>query len=128
MKFSFSGLKTSLRYRLEKLSDEDLREQLPDLCASYQEAVVDSLRKKTHQVLQQGCYRSLGLSGGVANNGRLREVFATLAAKHKIPLHVARRGHTGDNAAMIAFASWIDEAGTLPGDSALSFKPSWTLV
>lgn len=128
MKFSFSGLKTSLRYRLEKLSDEDLREQLPDLCASYQEAVVDSLRKKTHQVLQQGCYRSLGLSGGVANNGRLREVFATLATKHKIPLHVARRGHTGDNAAMIAFASWIDEAGTLPGDSALSFKPSWTLV
>jgi len=128
MKFSFSGLKTSLRYRLEKLSDEELREQLPDLCASYQEAVVDSLCKKTHQVLQQRNYRSLGLSGGVSNNGRLREVFNTLAGKHRVPLYVARRGHTGDNAAMIAFASWIDEAGTLPGEAALSFKPSWTLV
>jgi N6-L-threonylcarbamoyladenine synthase len=46
MFFSFSGLKTNLRYMLEKLSDEDLRRQFNDICAGYQFAVVDILVKE----------------------------------------------------------------------------------
>src|SRR6185436_5339835 len=68
--FSFSGLKTSLRYLLEKMSPEDVRAKLADLCASYQQAVVDALVRKTSAALRlgEGEFRSLGLSGGVANN------------------------------------------------------------
>ncbi len=127
-KFSFSGLKTSLRYRLEKMDDAALESALPDLCASYQEAVVDALVRKTSQILKTGKFASLGLSGGVANNGRLRSAFSRLADKAGLPFFAARPGHTGDNAAMIAFAAFADSCGTLPdSDPPLSFYPSLTL-
>lgn len=108
LKFSFSGLKTSLRYLLEKLDDAEVERQMPHLCASYQQAVIDSLVGKTRQVLRAGGYRSVGLSGGVSNNRKLRAAFAKLAKEAGTPLFVARPEHTGDNAAMIAFASWAD--------------------
>lgn len=107
-KFSFSGLKTSLRYRLEKLGDAELAARLPDLCASYQEAVVDALVKKTRQVLEAGNFRSVGLSGGVSNNRRLRTACIDMASALEIPFFSARPEHTGDNAAMIAFAAYAD--------------------
>ncbi len=102
--FSFSGLKTSLRYRLEKLSQTELKERLPDLCASYQEAVVDALVQKARTALRAGHFNSLGLSGGVSNNGILRERFTALGGRHSIPALLAERRHTGDNAGMIAFS------------------------
>jgi N6-L-threonylcarbamoyladenine synthase len=110
--FSFSGLKTSLRYRLEGMSRDDIVARLPDLAASYQEAVVDALARKTRAALEPGEYRSLGLSGGVANNARLREALGTEARRAGVPLLAAAPGHTGDNAAMIAFAAWADPSGT----------------
>src|SRR4051812_45010152 len=64
--FSFSGLKTSLRYLLEKMPADEVRAKLPDLCASYQQAVIDALVRKTSAALRlgEGRFRSLGLSGG----------------------------------------------------------------
>lgn len=110
-RFSFSGLKTSLRYTLEKLSDPELESAFSDICASYQQAVVDALLLKTRQVLRTGAWRSLGLSGGVANNTALRQAFSRLGQQHRLPVHIAEPRHTGDNASMIAFASWVDPAG-----------------
>jgi N6-L-threonylcarbamoyladenine synthase len=110
--FSFSGLKTSLRYRIEKMSPADVAKDMPDLCASYQEAVVDALERKTGLALEQGggTFRSLGLTGGVANNGRLRERLAELARRERVAFLPSRPEHTGDNAGMIAFAAWADPA------------------
>ena len=79
--FSFSGLKTSLRYRVQAMPEAEVRAALPDLCASYQAAVVDALAGKTAGALARGCYRSVGLSGGVANNQRLRAAMAAAAAE-----------------------------------------------
>jgi len=127
-RFSFSGLKTSLRYLLEKLSDAELERRLPDVCASYQAAVVDALVLKAgHVLVDFGPFRSIGLSGGVANNQTLRAAIADLADRHGMPSLHARREHTGDNAAMIAFAAWIDPRGCRDNgsDFALSFDPSW---
>lgn len=106
--FSFSGLKTSLRYRLEKIPETEFRQQFADLCASYQAAVIDALVLMTRRALQRGSFRSLGLSGGVANNGPLRERFAAMASP-ALPALTAARRHTGDNAGMIAFAAWLDQ-------------------
>lgn len=109
--FSFSGLKTSLRYRLEKMSSEEVTARLPDLCASYQQAVMDALVRKTTAALEQrGPFRSLGLSGGVANNSRLRAAFEKLAQRERVPFLAALPQHSGDNAGMIAFAAWADPA------------------
>ncbi len=128
-RFSFSGLKTSLRYRLEKMADGELAARLPDLCASYQEAVVDVLARKAAQSLKAGGFRSLGLSGGVANNRRLREVFGEVAARQNLPLVAALPKHTGDNAGMIAFAAWVDEPGTKKmKNNQLAFAPSLVLA
>jgi N6-L-threonylcarbamoyladenine synthase len=108
--FSFSGVKTSLRYLLEKLSPAEIEARKADLCASYQQAVVDALARKTTAALAQGEYASLGLSGGVANNRTLRAVFAGVAQRGRLPLFCAQPSHTGDNAGMVAFAAWMDRA------------------
>ncbi|MDA0346527.1 MAG: tRNA (adenosine(37)-N6)-threonylcarbamoyltransferase complex transferase subunit TsaD [Verrucomicrobia bacterium] len=128
VKFSFSGLKTSLRYRLEKLSDAELAKHLPGLCASYQQAVVDALTKKTGSVLKWGRFKSLGLSGGVANNQALRQSFSGLADEEGVPLLVAKPNQTGDNAGMIAFAAFLDSAGTVLDESRLCVEPGWRIT
>ncbi|MBP9913994.1 MAG: tRNA (adenosine(37)-N6)-threonylcarbamoyltransferase complex transferase subunit TsaD [Opitutaceae bacterium] len=109
--FSFSGLKTSLRYTLEKLPTAEVQARLADLCASYQQAVIDALMRKTRAALKRRRFASFGLSGGVANNRALRIAGEALAGQLHLPLLAALPGHTGDNAGMIAFACWVDRCG-----------------
>ncbi len=129
--FSFSGLKTSLRYLLEKMAPAEVEARRADLCASYQQAVVDALARKVRAALAmgEGLYRSLGLSGGVANNRTLRAALDAEARRARVASLAAQPKHTGDNAGMIAFAAWCDEA---TGDSgsglALRIEPSAGLV
>lgn len=106
--FSFSGLKTALRYQLEKMTSAEIEERKADLCASYQQAVMDALVRKAGAALGRGGFRSVGLSGGVANNRGLRAALGALAKRRGLPLLAAEPKHTGDNAGMIAFAAWID--------------------
>lgn len=108
--FSFSGLKTSLRYTLEKMSLESVEERMPDLCASYQQAVIDALVRKLGLAAERSGERprSLGLSGGVANNRALRAAVGALGERLGMPVLAALPRHTGDNAGMIAFAAWVD--------------------
>ncbi len=129
--FSFSGLKTSLRYLLEKMTPEEIAARTPDLCASYQQAVIDALVRKASSALTQPAgapYRSLGLSGGVANNRTLRAALDAAARRARVPLLCAEPKHTGDNAGMIAFAAWADPSvkATIPG--ALAIEPGLALA
>ena len=128
LSFSFSGLKTSLRYLVEKLSTAEVTARLDDLCASYQQAVIDALVKKTAAALSRGGYASLGLSGGVARNAALRTALAAVAGEGTRPFLAAQARHTGDNAGMIAFAAWCDPAGCArDGPSALTIQPDLAL-
>jgi len=128
--FSFSGLKTSLRYRLEPMPAEEVHARMPDLCASYQQAVVDALVGKVRSALGRGTYRSLGLSGGVAQNGRLRLTLAAEARRSGLPWLAAEPRHTGDNAGMVAFAAWADPQEPLAETSGwfLPIAPSLALA
>ncbi len=123
--FSFSGLKTSLRYLIEKMSVEQVQEKMSDLCASYQQAVIDALARKAGIALGRGpeIYRSLGLSGGVANNRALRATLESVAQKRQIPFYAAQPKHTGDNAGMIAFAAWVDAVGCNHSGLSLPITP-----
>lgn len=103
-KFSFSGLKTSLRYFLEKMSLADIECYKSSICASYQAALVGALERKVAQALNKKKYKSLGLSGGVSNNMILRKHLETLADHQGIDFYVPPKKYCGDNAAMIAFA------------------------
>lgn len=129
--FSFSGLKTSLRYTLEKMTDSEVAAQLDNLCASYQAAIVDALARKTSLALRDGAYRSVGLSGGVSNNRSLRAAIAEVGRRGGVPAFAAEPRHTGDNAAMIAFAAWMDrdrQRGATEEGPGLTFDPSLELA
>lgn len=126
--FSFSGLKTSLRYQLEKMTPDEILARRPDLCASYQQAVIDALVRKAGAALRLGKYRSIGLSGGVANNQSLRGALGSLAKRHRLPLLAAEPRHTGDNAGMIAFAAWIDPTVTPVSPADLLIEPGLELA
>ncbi len=130
LEFSFSGLKTSLRYQLEKMTPAEIAARQADLCASYQHAVIEALARKTRQALEGGAYRSLGLSGGVANNLLLQAELEQIARHRNVPFLRALPQHTGDNAGMIGFAAWADtEAGGVAADGyALEISPSLPLA
>ena len=125
--FSFSGLKTSLRYFLENRGGAG--GDLKDICASYQYAVVEQLRKRCEYFLSKKSYKSFGLSGGVANNLTLREALERTAKKYRAKFMPAERKYCGDNAAMIAFAAYIAPE-TCFGSAAntLKLEPSRPLV
>ncbi|MBE6369653.1 MAG: tRNA (adenosine(37)-N6)-threonylcarbamoyltransferase complex transferase subunit TsaD [Lentisphaerae bacterium] len=102
--FSFSGIKTSLLYTLEKL---DLRNGKPiepqllaDLAASFQEAVVDVLSRKAMKALKDFNARTLIAAGGVACNAALRERLTSLVPGN-VNLLLAKPAYCTDNAAMI---------------------------
>lgn len=97
--FSFSGLKTALLYYLQK-RDVPGREELADIAASYQEAIVDSLVAGTRRAL--GEVRFIGCAGGVSLNSRLRAKLKEMADEEGVQLLLAKPGYCTDNAAMIA--------------------------
>lgn len=99
--FSFSGLKTSVRYLLPKLDEPPL----PDLCASFQEAVVDVLVAKTLRAAAATHRRVVTVSGGVSCNTRLREKFREACAARGLELLLADPGLCTDNAAMIGYVA-----------------------
>ena len=110
------------------MSTAEVTARLNDLCASYQQAVVDALAKKAASALSRGGYASLGLSGGVARNTVLRTALASTAQDGGVLFLAAEARHTGDNAGMIAFAAWCDPAGCARDEhSALTIQPDLTL-
>lgn len=102
--FSFSGLKTAVLYTLDKL-ESPLDDCRADLCASFQEAVVDVLTKKTIRLARTLGESCVTVSGGVSCNRRLRQVFTERAALAGLDLRMAPPALATDNAAMIAFVA-----------------------
>jgi N6-L-threonylcarbamoyladenine synthase len=109
--FSFSGLKTSLLYRLRDLEDPPLA----DLAASYQRAIVDALVARTRKALEQTGLGRLAIGGGVAANSELRSAVAELG----VPVWVPPIELCTDNAAMIAGAARFREPLEYPDYLAL---------
>ena len=100
--FSFSGLKTSLLMRLKKNDGPFAANELPDVAASYQEAIVDVLVEKTLRAADGISYRRVVVCGGVAANSRLRERFRNEASGRGIDIFIPPPVLCTDNAAMIA--------------------------
>jgi N6-L-threonylcarbamoyladenine synthase len=95
--FSFSGLKTSLLYRLRDQPDANRA----DLAASYQRAIVEALTDRTRAALEREGLERLAIGGGVAANSELRDAVKELG----VPVWVPPMELCTDNAAMIAGAA-----------------------
>lgn len=129
-RFSFSGLKTSLRYKLDKWPKSEISKHLSSICASYQEAVFHQLIKKTGHFIKEGNYKSIGLSGGVANNQSLKNKFQQLSENTGVTFLSALPKHSGDNAGMIAFAGFIELEYSLNDtrNHFVNIEPSLSLI
>ncbi len=100
--FSFSGLKTSVKYLLE---DGFAAQDLPNLCASFQEAVVDVLAAKLERAAKAYGRSLLALSGGVSANARLTEKISQICKLSGFGWKVPSKELRTDNALMIAYAA-----------------------
>jgi N6-L-threonylcarbamoyladenine synthase len=103
--FSFSGLKTSLLYKLRGLGEEQTREELPHLAASYEAAVVEALARKLLRAAGLQEAPVLVVAGGVAANVLLRRTLEEECAKLGIRLVIPPPELCTDNAAMIGAAT-----------------------
>lgn len=99
--FSYSGLKTSLLYHI-KDNPVNNEQDLMDLCASYQEAIVDTLIKKTLSAALIYNANQIVICGGVACNSRLRGLSSEIFSSEGIDVFIPSPRFCTDNAAMIA--------------------------
>lgn len=100
--FSFSGIKTAVSYYLRDHKDFSV----PDVCASFEQAMVDTLVTKTLLAAKRYKVRHIAVGGGVAANSLLREQMQKEAAAAGIEVHFVERKLSSDNAAMIALAAY----------------------
>lgn len=101
--FSFSGLKTAVRYLLPKLKGD----YLADVCASVQAAIVEVLVSKAIAAAKRHDVDLVTVSGGVSCNQNLRKQMAAACKRHRFELKTAEPLLCTDNAAMIAFAAML---------------------
>ncbi len=122
--FSFSGLKTAVRYLLPQVEADALN----DLCASFQEAVVDVLVAKALTAAAAYQCDLITVSGGVSCNSRLRLKMRLAARSAGLELKLAPLFLTTDNAAMIAYAAAARRARGEESDLAKDADPSLPLA
>ena len=104
--FSFSGLKTSVVHHVDHQRRTNQPLALADICASFQEAVVEVLVKKTLLAAVRTGHSRIVLGGGVAANPRLRQVMQQHAAAKGLQLFIPSPLFCTDNAAMIGVAGY----------------------
>jgi N6-L-threonylcarbamoyladenine synthase len=108
--FSFSGLKTSILYKVQNNMQKNpnfITENLEDLCASIQHSIVSILLKKIEKAIQQTGIKQLAIAGGVSANTYLRSELEKLATTKGYQLYIPKFEYCTDNAAMIAIAGYF---------------------
>lgn len=105
--FSFSGLKTSILYFIQKQLKEDpqfIEKNLKDICASIQHTIIQILMSKLKKAVKQTGIRQIAIGGGVSANSGIRQTLKEAEEKHQWKTFIPKFEYTTDNAAMIAIA------------------------
>ena len=125
--FSFAGLKTAVRYFLQKnprLLDDP--ENIRDLCASVQAAIVEVLVRKTIRAAERLDVRCVTASGGVTCNTALRRELSSECIRHGFTLRLAEKSLCTDNAAMIGLLAERKLRNSGASDSLdAEIEPGW---
>ncbi len=125
--FSFSGLKTSLLYKLQKLNKLDIENNLKNIASSYQEAIVDTLLDRIERVALKNNINQVSIAGGVAANKRFREKSKTLSENKNIDIYFPHLSLCTDNAGMIAMAGYSKLENNFNSDLSLEANPNLSL-
>ena len=122
--FSFSGLKTAVARHVEAAERDGRVIDVPDICASFQEAVVDVLTAKTVRAAMDLGIGTVVIAGGVAANRRLRTLAEERCAAAGLELRVPKISLCTDNGAMIAaVGAHVIAAGGQPSNELLTGDP-----
>jgi len=124
--FSFSGLKTSVLYYLRDLGEEKasvLTEHRADLCASFQQAVVDVLVGAVRDAAERTGVRHVAVVGGVSANTALRAALRDAAVEDGFEVYTPEMAYCMDNAAMIARAGAMHVEAAHRNDATLDIAP-----
>jgi N6-L-threonylcarbamoyladenine synthase len=127
LEFSFSGLKTSLLYKLRDIKTPIGKEQMADLAAGYQEAIVRVLVDKAFAALAQSGLSALAVVGGVSANSRLRVLLNERAGRESVRLALPPMAYCTDNAAMIASAGRRTLLSDRQAHGELDIKPAFPI-
>jgi N6-L-threonylcarbamoyladenine synthase len=107
--FSFSGLKTSILYFLQKEKKSNpnfITENLTDICASVQYTIIQSLMKKLTKAADELQIKQVGIAGGVSANSALRNTLQELGAQKGWTTYIPKFEYCTDNAAMIGITAY----------------------
>jgi N6-L-threonylcarbamoyladenine synthase len=104
--FSFSGVKTAVVNYVNRANQQSEMLNIPDICASFQEAIADVLVTKTLLAAKKSGIKKIVLAGGVAANQRLRELMRSRGQKEQFKVFMPPIKFCTDNAAMIALAGY----------------------
>jgi len=126
LNFSFSGIKTSLYYKIKKMNKMQIKNELNHICASYQEGILNILFNRLKMVLQNKSYQNISIVGGVACNKKFRYKSSEFEKKHSIKFHFPDMEYCTDNGAMIAMAAFLkmNDAKHTPDDINISPVPN----
>ena len=106
--YSFSGIKTSVLYFLQKQLKENpnfIKENVENLCASVQKTIIDVLMKKLEKAAKDYDVKEVAIAGGVSANSGLREAMQKNVEKLGWNVYIPKFEYTTDNAAMIAMVA-----------------------
>ncbi|MBP3804461.1 MAG: tRNA (adenosine(37)-N6)-threonylcarbamoyltransferase complex transferase subunit TsaD [Oribacterium sp.] len=106
--FSFSGIKSAVLNYINKAKMKEETINVPDLCASFQEAVTDSLVSRAIGLCKERGYKKLAIAGGVASNSHIRSRLESECAENGISFYRPSPVLCTDNAAMIGFAGYYE--------------------
>jgi N6-L-threonylcarbamoyladenine synthase len=112
--FSFSGLKTAVLNHCRVVAEKNETLHIPDLTASFQEAVVEVLVEKTMLAIKNYSINTVVMGGGVSANQRLREKMQERCNETRVKLFTPRPSFCTDNGAMIALAGYFQYQETIP--------------
>jgi N6-L-threonylcarbamoyladenine synthase len=129
--FSFSGIKTAVRYFLDALTpaerEQMLAEHTADICASFQAAVVTALARSVRDAVRETGVRAVAIVGGVSANSALRATAAAAAREDGFELFVPALRYSVDNAAMIAVTAAFKLAAGQESPLSLQAEPALKL-
>lgn len=109
--FSFSGLKTSVLYKLKEYTDKGIEINdriIKNISLEFENSVTEVLIKKTNRAIDQNEIKSIIVGGGVIANKYIRNEFIKLSNSKNIRLHLPEKDITGDNALMIAISAFLN--------------------
>lgn len=128
MHFSFSGIKTSLLYLIQKekrINPNFVSEQINNICASYQSTVVEMLIDGLKQAIEYTGLKQIAIAGGVSANSHLRAELKKLAEKTQIDIFTLPIKYCTDNAAMIGIVGYYKYQKKLFSDLNIAPIPQW---